>query len=146
MNALDGLMNRLGLAKERIRYVNRNFQNWNTKNKKTISKNWTERLLFPIFSLHMLHLLWWCEDIFGVTKQTKENRYWVKRRRGHQRMKWLDGITDSMDTNLSKLQEMVEDRGAWHAAVHGIANSQTRLKDWRTTWTPPASEDHEQVT
>ena len=48
-----------------------------------------------------------------------------KRRRGWQRMKWLDGITDSVDMNLSKLQEMVKDREAWHAAVHGITKSQT---------------------
>ena len=52
-----------------------------------------------------------------------------KRRMGQQRMRWLDGITDSINMNLSKLWKMVDDRGAWHAAVHGVTKSQTQLSD-----------------
>ena len=56
-----------------------------------------------------------------------------RRRRGRQRIRWLDGITDSLDMSLSKLQEILKDRKAWSAAVHGVTKNQTRLSDWTTT-------------
>ena len=76
------------------------------------------------------HLMWRA-DSFEKTLMLGKIK--GKRRRGWQRMRWLDGITDSMDMSLSKIQEMVKDREVWSDAVHGDAKSRTWLRDWTTT-------------
>ena len=90
-------------------------------------------------------LVSWCKESTHLKRPLCWEKNKGKRRRDQKRMRWLHSITDSMDINLSRLWETAEDRGAWHALVHGVTKIWTQLSDWTTATTEPSMVHQKEV-